>query len=250
MTTPGVGFGRYGRRLHPGRPDRGDAPTDRGRRADRQAEPLTWARPPMSSLALIGLGSNLGDRAAMLDGAIAALAATPGVCVAPGQLVSTRPSRSADRPGRGPTSTPPRRSRRRSIPSELLRVLQAIEDAVRPGPDRPLGRADARPRFAPLRRSDHRLARVDRPPSPARRTPVRPGAAGRDRPGSRRPRDRADDVRAAGRAGTGLHLGRFTLTRCQACGVVATRRKAGPTPRDRLAEGVFRGKGSHEMQGR
>ena len=35
----------------------------------------------MSSLALIGLGSNLGDRRAALDGAIAALAGTPGVRV-------------------------------------------------------------------------------------------------------------------------------------------------------------------------
>jgi 2-amino-4-hydroxy-6-hydroxymethyldihydropteridine diphosphokinase len=35
----------------------------------------------MSSIALIGLGSNLGDRGATLDGAIAALRATPGVFV-------------------------------------------------------------------------------------------------------------------------------------------------------------------------
>ncbi len=35
----------------------------------------------MSSLALIGLGSNLGDRRAALEGAIAALARTPGVRV-------------------------------------------------------------------------------------------------------------------------------------------------------------------------
>ena len=33
----------------------------------------------MSTLALIGLGSNLGDRRAILDGAVAALAGTPGV---------------------------------------------------------------------------------------------------------------------------------------------------------------------------
>jgi 2-amino-4-hydroxy-6-hydroxymethyldihydropteridine diphosphokinase len=35
----------------------------------------------MSSLALIGLGSNQGDRRALLEGAIAALTATPGVAV-------------------------------------------------------------------------------------------------------------------------------------------------------------------------
>jgi 2-amino-4-hydroxy-6-hydroxymethyldihydropteridine diphosphokinase len=35
----------------------------------------------MSSIAIIGLGSNLGDRRATLDGAIAALAVTPGVGV-------------------------------------------------------------------------------------------------------------------------------------------------------------------------
>ena len=35
----------------------------------------------MGTLALIGLGSNLGDRKAHLDGAVAALAATPGVAV-------------------------------------------------------------------------------------------------------------------------------------------------------------------------
>jgi 2-amino-4-hydroxy-6-hydroxymethyldihydropteridine diphosphokinase len=35
----------------------------------------------MSSRALIGLGSNLGDRRAALDGAVSALAATPGIVV-------------------------------------------------------------------------------------------------------------------------------------------------------------------------
>src|SRR5262245_8804148 len=35
----------------------------------------------MSSVALIGLGSNLGDRTALLEGAIAALRATPGILV-------------------------------------------------------------------------------------------------------------------------------------------------------------------------
>jgi 2-amino-4-hydroxy-6-hydroxymethyldihydropteridine diphosphokinase len=35
----------------------------------------------MSSLALIGLGSNLGDRRAALEGAVAALGATPGIVV-------------------------------------------------------------------------------------------------------------------------------------------------------------------------
>ncbi len=196
----------------------------------------------MSSHALIGLGSNLGDRAAMLEGALAALAATPGVRI--GRVSSFRETDPVGGPpGQGPYLNAAAALETTLDPPELLRVLQAIEDRFGRVRTVPLGRADARPRFAPLRRPDHRLARTDRPPSPARRAPVRPGAAGRDRPGSRRTRDRADDVRVAGRAGTGLHLGRFTLTRCQACGVVATRRKAGPTPRDRSAEGVFRGEG-------
>jgi 2-amino-4-hydroxy-6-hydroxymethyldihydropteridine diphosphokinase len=41
----------------------------------------SWQALTMPSIALIGLGSNLGDRQATLAGAIAALAETPGVIV-------------------------------------------------------------------------------------------------------------------------------------------------------------------------
>ena len=81
----------------------------------------------MGTLALIGLGSNLGDRRAHLDGAIAALAATPGVRRPQRSARITRRSPSAARRGRGPSSTPRRRRDDARPIRPLLDVLQAIE---------------------------------------------------------------------------------------------------------------------------
>ena len=80
----------------------------------------------MSSVALIGLGSNLGDRRAQLDGAIAALAATPGVRV---RRVSSYPR---DRAGRRPAGPGDYLNAAAALettldPLDLLHVLQAIE---------------------------------------------------------------------------------------------------------------------------
>lgn len=80
----------------------------------------------MSSRALIGLGSNLGDRRATLDGAIAALDATPGVRV---RRVSafheTEPV--GGPPGQGAYLNAAAALETTLDPLELLHVLQAIE---------------------------------------------------------------------------------------------------------------------------
>lgn len=80
----------------------------------------------MASRAMIGLGSNLGDRAATIDGALAALAATPGVRI---ERVST--IRETEPVG-GPTGQGPYLNAAAALettlePVDLLRVLQAIE---------------------------------------------------------------------------------------------------------------------------
>lgn len=81
----------------------------------------------MASIALVGLGSNLGDRRATLDGAIAALAATPSVCV---RRVSsyheTEPV--GGPPGQGPYLNAAAILETTLDPFGLLRVLQSIED--------------------------------------------------------------------------------------------------------------------------
>ena len=105
------------RRLHPRRLDGRDPAAARGRRADRQAEAVSSSRVRPCLPRLIGLGSNLGDREANLNGAIAALASTPGCRRPAGQLVSR--DRAGRRPA-GPGDVPERRrrcSRRRSTRS-------------------------------------------------------------------------------------------------------------------------------------
>jgi 2-amino-4-hydroxy-6-hydroxymethyldihydropteridine diphosphokinase len=81
----------------------------------------------MSSHALIGLGSNLGDRAAMLEGALAALAATPGVRI--GRVSSFRETEPVGGPpGQGPYLNAAAALETTLDPLGLLRVLRAIED--------------------------------------------------------------------------------------------------------------------------
>jgi 2-amino-4-hydroxy-6-hydroxymethyldihydropteridine diphosphokinase len=80
----------------------------------------------MASRAMIGLGSNLGDRAAMLEGALAALAATPGVRIERVSSVSeTEPV--GGPPGQGPFLNAAAALETTLEPLDLLRVLQAIE---------------------------------------------------------------------------------------------------------------------------
>ena len=80
----------------------------------------------MSAIALIGLGSNLGDRRANLEGAIVALAVSPGVQI---RWVSafrdTEPV--GGPPGQGPYLNAAAALETTLAPDELLRVLQAIE---------------------------------------------------------------------------------------------------------------------------
>lgn len=80
----------------------------------------------MSTRALIGLGSNLGDRRATLEGAIAALAATPGV-----RVLRVSSSRETEPVG-GPTGQGAYLNAAAAVettlgPTELLRVLLAVE---------------------------------------------------------------------------------------------------------------------------
>ena len=80
----------------------------------------------MTSVALIGLGSNLGDRRTTLEFAIAALGATPGIRV---QRVS--PFRETEPvggpPGQGSYLNAAAMLETTLDPMELLQVLQAIE---------------------------------------------------------------------------------------------------------------------------
>ncbi len=80
----------------------------------------------MSSIAMIGLGSNLGDRRATLEGAIAALSETPGVRV---QRVSTYRETEpvGGPPGQGSYLNAAAMLETRLDPIGLLHVLQAIE---------------------------------------------------------------------------------------------------------------------------
>lgn len=80
----------------------------------------------MSSTALIGLGSNLGDRRAALEGAIAALASSPGVRVR--RVSSFRETEPVGGPpGQGPYLNAAAVLETTLEPSILLRMLQAIE---------------------------------------------------------------------------------------------------------------------------
>ena len=80
----------------------------------------------MASLALIGLGSNLGDRGALLEAAIGALSDTPGIEV---RRVSafheTEPV--GGPPGQGPYLNAAAALETTLAPEELLWVLQSIE---------------------------------------------------------------------------------------------------------------------------
>jgi 2-amino-4-hydroxy-6-hydroxymethyldihydropteridine diphosphokinase len=81
----------------------------------------------MSSIAIIGLGSNLGDRRATLDGAVAALAATPGVRV---RRVSSYHETDplGGPPGQGGYLNAAATLETTLDPLGLLHALQAIED--------------------------------------------------------------------------------------------------------------------------
>jgi 2-amino-4-hydroxy-6-hydroxymethyldihydropteridine diphosphokinase len=80
----------------------------------------------MSSIAMIGLGSNLGDRRAMLDGALAALAEAPGVRV--GRVSTYRETDPVGGPaGQGRYLNAAAALETTLDPFDLLRVLQAIE---------------------------------------------------------------------------------------------------------------------------
>ena len=95
----------------------------------------------MTTPAWIGLGSNLGDREAMLDAAVAALAETPGRGRPGRQLLSeTRPV--GGPPGQGPFLNAAARLRRPSDPHELLGDLQRSRTA--PGGSGPSAGASGR----------------------------------------------------------------------------------------------------------
>ncbi len=80
----------------------------------------------MGTLALIGLGSNVGDRKAHLDGAIAALAATPGVTVrAVSSYHETAPV--GGPPGQGAFLNAAAMIETALDPTTLLDVMRAIE---------------------------------------------------------------------------------------------------------------------------
>ncbi len=80
----------------------------------------------MSSIAFVGLGSNLGDRRAVLDGAIAALTATPGILVR--EVSSYHETEPVGGPsGQGNYLNAAAVLETTLEPLDLLRVLQGIE---------------------------------------------------------------------------------------------------------------------------
>jgi 2-amino-4-hydroxy-6-hydroxymethyldihydropteridine diphosphokinase len=80
----------------------------------------------MTTLAFIGLGSNLGDRKAMLDGAVAALKETPGVIVrAVSSYHETEPVGGPS--GQGPFLNAAAALETALDPFELLELLLRIE---------------------------------------------------------------------------------------------------------------------------
>ena len=83
----------------------------------------------MGTLALIGLGSNLGDRKAALDAAVSALAATPGIeALAVSSYHETTPIGGPN--GQGAFLNAAARLQTTLGPRELLCVLHAIEHAA------------------------------------------------------------------------------------------------------------------------
>jgi 2-amino-4-hydroxy-6-hydroxymethyldihydropteridine diphosphokinase len=81
----------------------------------------------MESIAMIGLGSNLGDRRAALDGAIAALAAVPGVRVR--RVSSYRETEPVGGPaGQGSYLNAAAELETSLDPFGMLNVLRTIED--------------------------------------------------------------------------------------------------------------------------
>ncbi len=98
----------------------------------------------MTTPVWIGLGSNLGDRKATLDAAVAALAEALGVVVrAVSSYHETAPV--GGPPGQGSFLNAAARLDTTLDPHQLLAVTQAVENRLGPGPGGPLGRADARP---------------------------------------------------------------------------------------------------------
>ena len=104
----------------------------------------------MPTLALIGLGSNLGDRQAALEGAIAALDETPGVVV---QKVSsfheTEPVGGPAGQGNFLNAAAATRDDARSI--SVTRGPGGDRNPVRPGPNRTVGRAHPGSRLVAVR---------------------------------------------------------------------------------------------------
>lgn len=81
----------------------------------------------MPSRAMIGLGSNLGDRRATLDGAVAALAARPEIDVIQvSGFIETEPV--GGPPGQGPYLNAAVEVETTLDPIGLLRVLQEVEN--------------------------------------------------------------------------------------------------------------------------
>ena len=120
----------------------------------------------MSSLALIGLGSNLGDRAADAGrGDRGTGGDTWRVIVREvSSFHETEPV--GGPPGQGKYLNAAAVARDDARPVRIAPRPPGDRGAVRPRPDRPLGRADPGPRLAALRRPDHRHARADACPIP------------------------------------------------------------------------------------
>ena len=115
------------RRLHPRRADRGNAAACSRPSIVSASCPFERSHRSMNSLALIGLGSNLGDRRATLVRAIEELDGSPGVSV--GKLSSFHETEPVGGPeGQGPYLNAAAGLETTLEPRALLLLMQEIED--------------------------------------------------------------------------------------------------------------------------
>ena len=120
-------------------------------------------------------GRQPGRRATALAQALAGIA---GIAQTPAAGSRALPQRAGGRRRPRLTSTPWPRCAPRLTAPELLRALQALEQARRPRASLPQRAAHARPGPAAVRRRAHRQRRADRAASAYARAGLRAGAAG------------------------------------------------------------------------
>ena len=188
----------------------------------------------MTTLAMIGLGSNLGDRRAHLEYATAALAETPGIVVlAVSSYHQTAPVGGPG--GQGAFLNAAAALETSLAPIELLRRLQTIETA-QGNSGSTLGRTDLNRPVVHGSGSSVRPQPLDPALIPyvatplAAVSPIRPCTPGRDRPGRDRPPHRSNGCRPRGQSRSSTQVHRYRGLSAPSCAL--PRRRLGRLGRD------------------